>query len=211
MKKNKKPATIKVAPAVVEEFIVAIRGNGVERYPNLEAVPGDAVDVLCGAAELDLLSKAELEDLYAKAAGCIPKVFKSKEFAIDQVAYQFSRLPIKRKVEETVKPDPADSTNSPRRTKPSEKRKYAKKASKYILLPPTEKTQEILNSLAPQARTCVEIIAGIKKDEIPENELRGAFAAAKMKLNTKQEPWRIFQYYRANLVRGNIVREVQET
>ncbi len=52
--------------------------------------------------------------------------------------------------------------------------------------------------LTPQAVECLRIVFSVGKDEIPEVELIEAFSKAEIK--TKQDKFRIFQYYRKNLV-----------
>ena len=51
--------------------------------------------------------------------------------------------------------------------------------------------------LSPQAVRCLEIIYEQDKEELSEQEMFDLFQDCEMK--TKQEPWKIFQYYRKSL------------
>lgn len=53
--------------------------------------------------------------------------------------------------------------------------------------------------MPPQAKTCVEIMELAGTPEVSEADLMKLVADNKDKLRTRQDPWRIFQYYRATL------------
>lgn len=62
----------------------------------------------------------------------------------------------------------------------------------------TEGNTEI--RLSPQAITCLEILFSSKKKELQESEVAELISANAEKFGkTKQEPWKIFQYYRKAL------------
>jgi len=64
----------------------------------------------------------------------------------------------------------------------------------------------------PQAKTCLRIMADVvhpndKGDLVcTEGELKKAITERQAELKTRQEPWRIFQYYRPRLVEQGLVR-----
>ncbi len=54
--------------------------------------------------------------------------------------------------------------------------------------------------LPPQARTCLAIFHSEGTEEVPEARLKELIEKSADSLRTKQNPWRIFQYYRAQLI-----------
>jgi hypothetical protein len=72
-----------------------------------------------------------------------------------------------------------------------------------------EDLPKALSSVPPQARVCYQILADIceQQDSVSEQALMGAVAQASEqgRLKTKQDPWRIFQYYRPKLVEHNLI------
>lgn len=63
--------------------------------------------------------------------------------------------------------------------------------------------------LAPQAINCVGVILGIGKEEITETELFNALEDNAVVFGeSKQTPWKIFQYYRKPIMEAGFLREV---
>jgi hypothetical protein len=64
----------------------------------------------------------------------------------------------------------------------------------------------------PQAQACMKIFKesviqdGDKKNTITEEELKRAVIARGQELKTRQDPWRIFQYYRPDLIKGKFIK-----
>ncbi|CAB4182364.1 hypothetical protein UFOVP1090_2 [uncultured Caudovirales phage] len=72
--------------------------------------------------------------------------------------------------------------------------------------------------LPPQARTCLEFFSELVKTENPSGEDRIVTISEKVvqtyvetnaeRLKTRQDPWRIFQYYRPTLIKDGFIRLV---
>jgi hypothetical protein len=62
--------------------------------------------------------------------------------------------------------------------------------------------------LTPQARQCLTLILDLVKpgEIISEEKLFKAFTLDKKHIHTKQDKWRIFKYYRSQLVTKNFIR-----
>lgn len=60
----------------------------------------------------------------------------------------------------------------------------------------------------PQAIACLEIMVGMKRPEILEQDLKDEIDKRQDMLHTRQEPWRIFQYYRPQLMQHKLIRMV---
>lgn len=63
----------------------------------------------------------------------------------------------------------------------------------------------------PQAKACLNILKDVVVDEngvltVKEDDLKKAVVARQDELKTRQDPWRIFQYYRPQLIAAGIVR-----
>lgn len=61
----------------------------------------------------------------------------------------------------------------------------------------------------PQALTCLKILReSVDKStkRITERDLRDVVMKRQLELRTRQDPWRIFQYYRAELIKSKLVR-----
>lgn len=61
------------------------------------------------------------------------------------------------------------------------------------------KMSESVADLPTQAIACLKLMWELDGDEITEGDLRELIIKNADKLNTRQDPWRIFQYYRAKL------------
>jgi len=59
----------------------------------------------------------------------------------------------------------------------------------------------------PQARACLKIIEDSCKDgQVTESVLKDAIIKRAAELKTRQDPWRIFQYYRPSLIAAGYIR-----
>jgi hypothetical protein len=64
----------------------------------------------------------------------------------------------------------------------------------------------------PQAQTCLKILKesvhkdGPNKGKITEEDLKKAINARAAEIRTRQDPWRIFQYYRPTLVKAGFIK-----
>lgn len=56
------------------------------------------------------------------------------------------------------------------------------------------------STLCPQARVCLEIFLSAGIDEVPEAQMKEMIYEQADKLHTRQDPWRIWQYYRPQLI-----------
>lgn len=60
--------------------------------------------------------------------------------------------------------------------------------------------------LSPQAITCLEILFAEKRNKMMEQEIIGLINDNAAKFGeTKQSPWKIFQYYRKSLVNAGFI------
>lgn len=62
--------------------------------------------------------------------------------------------------------------------------------------------------LPPQALACLRIFLGEGTKEVTEIRMRELIEEQRGKLNTRQDPWRIFQYYRPQLIGYRYMRLV---
>lgn len=71
--------------------------------------------------------------------------------------------------------------------------------------PPTDGVQI---PLPPQARVCYQILVDACGEEmgVSESVLREVIMKRAVELKTRQDPWRIFQYYRPQLIAARLVR-----
>jgi len=63
-----------------------------------------------------------------------------------------------------------------------------------------------LASMTPQAKVCLEMLKEFNMDKVPESLFKEKIVEQAHRLNTRQDPWRIFQYYRGNLIRDKWIR-----
>jgi hypothetical protein len=79
-----------------------------------------------------------------------------------------------------------------------------------FLVPPSEKLKQQVAKLAPQAQVLCDIIeiisSGRTASEFTEIELKPLVMQHGHMLCTKQDPWRIFQYYRGKLISIGFMR-----
>jgi hypothetical protein len=62
--------------------------------------------------------------------------------------------------------------------------------------------------LPPQAIACLKIMVDMNRKEILEQDLKDEVNKQAESLHTRQDPWRIFQYYRPQLMQHKIVRMI---
>jgi hypothetical protein len=76
---------------------------------------------------------------------------------------------------------------------------------KYTVTYDGEKHAEVVSRMAPQAHACLAILVDLRAHEMPEPEVMRAVYSSREHLNTTQDPWRIFQYYRPKLVEAGVL------
>lgn len=98
----------------------------------------------------------------------------------------------------------------PTRSGPRVKRYKRKLAYRVVFSQDSEAHMNIYGRLPPQACALLDILveAMQAKDEpvFTEGELQALIEQKKELLNTKQDPWRIFQYYRGKLISVGFLR-----
>ena len=196
-----------------DNMIVANVNGKYKRFLALEHVPAGC-RTYTSKSELKGQTKKQLETIYAYVKGVEPKNFKDQDTAVDNLWYAFAQLP----VFDPVKDEPETGERAAKKGKGakvgivadsavSEKKSYQKKRDedKYVIKPETDKSKALIAELAPQAQACVEIIRKDGKSEYTEVELRALMDSNKTKLRTRQTAWRIFQYYRSNLISADVL------
>ena len=98
-----------------------------------------------------------------------------------------------------VETEPVQTTAMPKEKKPG---KLANR--KYEVIPMEGQDaidrEKSLANFPPQAKACLQIMQEFGTPFIPEDDLKKAIAEKADRLHTRQDPWRIFQYYRAQLI-----------
>jgi len=156
------------------------------------------------------MTKDAIGELYSAIAGVPSKKFKDKKIGLESLAYQVAKMRIF---------DPSAPAVAAKVDKPAKVAKVAgEKAARAAKVPSTlelqqpEKLDEVLRDLAPQARELVAIMADLAKEkgatsfssaDIAEYIKRPEVAA---RLRTKQDPQRILQYYKNELISAGFVR-----
>lgn len=75
----------------------------------------------------------------------------------------------------------------------------------YHLEGSADDRKKLAAKMPPQAKTCLAILEALGTDEISEADAMKAVADRKDELRTRQDPWRIFQYYRPRLNEAGII------
>jgi hypothetical protein len=203
--------TAKDAVTINGDNVIVANINGkYKRFDKVEHVPAGC-RTYTSKAELRGQTKKQLETIYSYVKGCDPKNFKDHDTAVDNVWHAFSQLP----AFDPIKDDPEGQERrrkaAAKNVEPTDagdkKKSYQKKReeNKYVIKPETEKSKKMVSELAPQAQ---DVVAIIRKDGRPlytELELRALMDANKEKLRTRQTAWRIFQYYRSNLIGADVL------
>lgn len=176
-----------------ERFVVALLPDGsVRRFNNKEAVP-EGTASFGDIEELSKLPIAELDKISSKILKATIGHAKNKEEAVDRA--WTALLAVSANV-------PADAgkkgARQPRVSNTTFKLLYD--------FDSPGKAEEKFKELPPQAQKCLTIMARGGKKEYPEAELRKLVEEHGKELNTVQEPWRIFQYYRNRLSDGKFIQ-----
>lgn len=103
-----------------------------------------------------------------------------------------------------------------RKTRGPRPKRYKKKLCyRFQFDPSCEGHLNIYNRLPPQACALIDLLLDLTKIEdrpperrniFDEEELQGFIYLRREVLQTKQDPWRIFQYYRGKLITGGFLR-----
>lgn len=103
-----------------------------------------------------------------------------------------------------------------RRVRGPRPKRYKKKITyRFNFDPGNEAHMRIYMRLPPQACAVIDLLEELKglpdrptdrANIFTEEELQGFFALRQDALHTKQDPWRIFQYYRAKLITSGFLR-----
>jgi hypothetical protein len=176
----------------VEEIFVAVSGDGTVRRVDRSEVEEEDSMAFSSTDDLMRLDKDQLESIRAKLIKAPVGKAGSKAEAAELCWMAML----------------AASAPRPAETPKDEKKKAAKggggpRASETLTLKydfdnPGNK-EEGFKKLPPQARTCLEIMARADKKEFSSDALKKLIEAHGSELKTRQEPWRIFQYYRNKL------------
>lgn len=195
-----------------DNVVVAVIHSKYRRFERLEHVPSGC-RTYTSKAELMGQTKKQLENVYSLLKGCELKSFKDHDTAVENVWHAFGQLPVFDPVkddpgpQEKKKPAGKNGKAPETATADDKKKSYQKKReeNKYVIKAETEKSKKMVGELAPQAQCCVEIIRKDGKAEYLESELKALMEANKEKLRTRQTAWRIFQYYRSNLISADVL------
>ncbi|HMV57026.1 MAG TPA: hypothetical protein PKD38_07445 [Nitrospira sp.] len=106
--------------------------------------------------------------------------------------------------------------NVARKTRGPRPKRYKKKVAYRFCFDPTcEGHANVYQRLPPQACALVDLLHELtkmperpedKRNIFTEEELQGYVMLRRDMLYTKQDPWRIFQYYRGKLISGGFLR-----
>ena len=99
-----------------------------------------------------------------------------------------------------------NSTTNPSRKKKLANRRYVKVQDSDLT--PAELKNRGLYKLPPQATACLELFLSEGTNEVTETRMKELIMEKREVLNTKQDPWRIFQYYRPQLISHRYIRLV---
>ena len=192
-------------------FLIAIVDGRYARFDtttNHEGLEGVVTQEL-----LPNMTKEALGELYGKLASVSTKNFKTKEIAIESVAYQVAKMSIF----DPNAPKPVPVVKGTKKTSGTTTaatgdKKYARKAPDVFELINVPDAAAALKNLAPQAQEIVlamtelvelkgspsftseEIVAHLNKSEIAA------------RLNTVQEPVRILKYYKGKLISAGLIK-----
>lgn len=211
------------------EIIVANVNGTYVRFKNLESVPAGS-KVYSSKDDLKSQTKDQLETLYSYVKKVDKKTVKDHAMAVENVWYAFQNLPFFDPEKHLPKDPNADAgkkkgAKAAGEKKGGEKKGGAKKddkagksaeggsdksyvrkrdTNKYVMKAATDKSKKAVETMAPQARAIVELMVAGGKTEYTETELREMIEKNKEKLRTRQNSWRIFQYYRSQLISADV-------
>lgn len=187
----------------VHDFLIAKLDGRFMRFPSMESIPDSVEEGPYSLNVVQEMPKLAIGELYGKLIAGGAKNFKTKEIAIESFAYQAAKLP------EFGDPSTAPSPTAPGSAKKVDR---AKRSSTIELLMP-KNSAEVLKALAPQARELVLILTELAKEKVSP-VLTSAEIEAKLqqrdsieRLNTRQDPIRIWTYYKGTLVSRDLIRE----
>ena len=208
MSEKKTPDEVAAPVAKVADYVIAKVGEKYVRFADLASVP-EGAEPLTPEIVAEM-TKDAIGELYSAIAGVPSKKFKDKKIGLESLAYQVAKMRIF---------DPSAPAVAAKVDKPAKVAKVAgEKAARAAKVPSTlelqqpEKLDEVLRDLAPQARELVAIMADLAKEkgatsfssaDIAEYIKRPEVAA---RLRTKQDPQRILQYYKNELISAGFVR-----
>jgi len=187
----------------ISDFVLAKIDGKLLRFQDAGAVPeGSETITLESAREM---TKEALGALYADVAHTSPKNFKDKKVAIDSIVYQVAKMPV-------FDPNAPKVAAAPTELKKKEQKAAAKAAEVIELLCPTE-LPKVLEGIAPQARELVLIMGELVTETGNEAKFTSSQLAKKLasegiseRLKTRQEPGRIFAYYKGVLIGKGLIR-----
>ena len=208
MSEKKTQEEVAAPVAKVADYVIAKVGEKYVRFADLASVP-EGAEPLTPEIVAEM-TKDAIGELYSAIAGVPSKKFKDKKIGLESLAYQVAKMRIF---------DPSAPAVAAKVDKPAKVAKVAgEKAARAAKVPSTlelqqpEKLDEVLRDLAPQARELVAILADLAKEkgatsfssaDIAEYIKRPEVAA---RLRTKQDPQRILQYYKNELISAGFVR-----
>lgn len=173
-----------------EKYVIALlREGGVRRFNKREDAPADVAMVFSGIEDLEKLTVEQLDRLTKGILKAQIPDAKTKRDAVDRA---WTAVVAAANAEER-----AAASAVGRSAKPP---KIGK--SKFTLTYDFDNPgarQEQFNALPPQAQNILKIMALGSSKTLPETEVRKLINERSAELNTRQEPWRIVQYYRNRL------------
>ena len=168
-------------------IVAATRGYGSAPVdPNIEFIP--SWQVFEDANNVDAIKK-----LIVKYKVDLPKKINKLEASLFVWDEMCTRATI----------DPQEVTNlSTTKSVGVPKHKLANRQYEMIVMTSQDMLDRDTKSLIipPQAKACLKVMQDLKRDIIPEDELKAKITEFADQLHTRQDPWRIFQYYRASLI-----------
>jgi hypothetical protein len=192
---------ISITPMVVGNF-----GGRYVRFERLEHVPA-GTKTYTHPSDLGGNSKEQLEQIYAFVKGAVPKEFPDRRVALDSLWDAFSELPVVDPVTFAPEEQERQAQKSRIQLEPQQDQKRAASGPKkkpddvYTIYAETPKMKELLEKLPPQARACAEILRACDQTTLSQADLAALIEANKAKFNSRQDSWRIFAYYRGDLLR----------
>lgn len=202
-----KTKTAKDKPAQkekVETIVVAAMDGKYRRFSSREQVPKD-VRVYTTRGELQGQTLKQLEMIHSLAVGAAtPTKFESHAKAVTTVWETFSSLPLY--TPPAPKELPADAEEDAK-VEPKAEKSFvaARSGGTYRIKPTTPESETKIAKLAPQARSIAAMIRADGRTQFSEEELKALIVKNAKELRTRQEPWRIFQYYRSKMIGADLL------
>jgi hypothetical protein len=199
--------------ALQEVVLVRTPAGKYVRYAKLEDIPAEFVASTMTTDELRDMRKEDLESMYSIIAGVPPKTFPTHEVALENVVYHSLKM-------ETMVPDSPEEprmevVQRPRKEAAAKTQARGRRAPTNFRLSYPKGLDDVLKGLAPQAQTIIRTLVGDAESRqslefthegivklLNTEEVRAALA-------TRQEPERIFAYYRSKLESRGVLVEVR--